>query len=119
MFGGPTNGRANACRRRLAAVELDKAPVPEGETPPGSEYQPSFPPRLLQFFCCCLVIASHSLGPTRLLVPVISRLAGPSAPIISSILIHIFRQNRDTTGIKKITQPTWQPQRQLLRELPE
>ena len=29
-MGGPTNGRADACRRRLAAVELTKPPHQEG-----------------------------------------------------------------------------------------
>ena len=56
-WGGPTNGRAATCRR-LAAVGLGKASAPEEETPPGSGHQPNFPPRLLQFFCCRLVIAS-------------------------------------------------------------
>ena len=45
---GPTNGRAHACRRRLAAVELDEASASKGEIPPGSGHQPNFPPHLLQ-----------------------------------------------------------------------
>ena len=27
VLGGPTNGRANACRRRLAAVEMANPPI--------------------------------------------------------------------------------------------
>ena len=70
-MGGPTNGRADACRRRLAAKGAIHTLNGGGQPSSSALFLPFFP-----------LISCH-LRPTGLSAPIIS------SP--SSILIHLFR----------------------------
>ena len=89
-WGGPTTGRANTCRRRLAAVELAEPPYQwGGGIPLGSGPQQTSPAPFAQMFP---LLRRHrpphfranssdgACSPAR-----------PSAPIISFIPIHLLR----------------------------
>ena len=84
-MGGPTNGRADACRRRLAAVELATPLHRNGGFPPGAGFSPNSPalsPPTSPLTSCHL---------QPLFIVLSCATAGPSAPIICSIPIHLLR----------------------------